>query len=202
MSFADAQGLDCEPCKTLISAFKSAVGAAKHGTVYNDPFPIPDSYPHYQLVKPTRHSDHILGQLCDHSEKSNDTLFSPLNAPLVQIRIENYDAEIEAIVQPIFKQYCREVYDLVASVDYHGFLDLYNPQSYMIKIIEEYAKRFKEQAEELSLSTAELFNYWNCVATKEALQVKLKPKGTTNRDLFDESICMLLSFPWVAVHGK
>jgi RNA-dependent RNA polymerase len=202
MSFADTEGLDSEKCHLLIKAFKEAVGAAKHGTVYDEPFPTPESFAHYQFVKPTRHSEHALGKLYDDAEKNCDALFKPKNAP---IELNLFDGEfvpnetIQARVQATFQEYCDAVREFASTVDFHGFLDLYNPHSYMMRIIGDYIKIFENQCEEFALSKHDLVQYWYECAYSAAKQAE-KPKksvGNAAREMFDESLALMLSFPWV-----
>lgn len=197
MAFAEQGSLDCKECQDLVLAFKKNVGGAKHGEfVKKEDILNVKEFPHFMFVKPSYQSKGILGTLYDQAENLCDNLYKP-KTPTLKIPEDiekNYqkDEEFEKKLGLLFDQYVYEMRIFVESIDFHSFLDLFEPDSFIVMIFRKYLKEFEnlKEIKDKKVFVAQCFN----LSYKKAQKIQ-KQKETMEKDDF----YIYLSFAWLSL---
>ena len=219
LSFADEEGSGSSLCQELAKGFKESV-KYKHGYAEGTlNLPVPKSYPHWMLIKPSRVSTSAIGKMFDEAERTNDTTYKPfetcpeidplLAAPSVQFQQQHPTVAkiMEESISQLFSEYYQRVTEHVNSVDKQEFADLMNDEDYIVLVIfddvrlawrkrcQELAQTYNEQTNTKEEDKCQMafasFGYVHAYTTAIGIwKAEISSKRKTD-------ILVHLSFPWI-----
>lgn len=153
--------------RQVASAFKEAVKLQKHGrseNFRNFSYPWPQAFPHWTSLKPSKHSQHVLGKLFDQAEAMNDTTWKDFdknakitpNLELVEIS-ENFEKSVSKAdyvtplnlchllnfqqehlkrqTEEVLNHFVMEIMAYIKSIDRQSFCDLLRWTGHLLTLL-------------------------------------------------------------------